>query len=115
MFLQQAIFLFPIGVSDLSFSQCLETSFQWRAPFRLFSNLEMFSSMNYHTCMFFLFPQRVPSDLEVGYEKSILTRMTRTETFPITIYFKEPLLFITFSRECVFICYLFPLEHETRS
>ena len=63
----------------------------------------------------FLFPQRVPSDLEVGYEKSILTRMTRTETFPITIYFKEPLLFITFSRERVFICYLFPLEHETRS
>ena len=41
--------------------------------------------------------------MEVGYEKSILTRMTRTETFPITIYFKEPLLFITFSRECVFI------------
>ena len=40
----------------------------------------------------FLFPQRVPSDLEVGYEKSILTR---TETFSITICFKEPLLFIT--------------------
>ena len=56
-----------------------------------------------------------PSDLEVGYVKSILTRMTRTETFSITIYFKEPLLFITFSRECVFICYLFPLEHETGS
>ena len=33
----------------------------------------------------------VPSDLEVGYEKSILTR---TETFSITICFKEPLLFI---------------------
>ena len=40
----------------------------------------------------FLFPRRVPSDLEVGYEKSILTR---TETFSITICFKEPLLFIT--------------------
>ena len=40
----------------------------------------------------FLFPQRVPSDLEVGYEKSILTR---TETFSVTICFKEPLLFIT--------------------
>ena len=41
---------------------------------------------------FFLFPQCVPSDSEVGYEKSI---MTRTETFSITICFKEPLLFIT--------------------
>ena len=61
----------------------------------------------------FLFPQRVPSDLEVGYEKSILTR---TETFSITIYCKEPLSFITLvlKRMC-FICYLFPLEHETRS
>ena len=45
-----------------------------------------------HVC-FFLFPQRVPSDLEEGYEKSILTR---TETFPIrTICFKETQLFIT--------------------
>ena len=42
--------------------------------------------------MLFEFPKRVPSDLEVGYEKSILTR---TETFSITICFKEPLLFIT--------------------
>ena len=40
----------------------------------------------------FLTPQRVPSDLEVGYEKSILTR---TEAFSITICFKEPLLFIS--------------------
>ena len=37
----------------------------------------------------FLFPQRVPSDLEVGYEKSILTR---TETLSITFCLKEPLL-----------------------
>ena len=48
----------------------------------------------------------VPSDLEVGYEKSILTR---TETFSITICFKEPLLFITlFLKRMRFICYLFP-------
>ena len=53
----------------------------------------LFSSLHYDTCMFFLFPQRVPSDLEEGYEKSILTR---TETFPIrTICFKETQLFIT--------------------
>ena len=32
---------------------------------------------------------RVPSDLEVGYEKSILTR---TETLSITFCLKEPLL-----------------------
>ena len=31
--------------------------------------------------------------------RSLRFRMTRTETFSITIYFKEPLLFITFSRE----------------
>ena len=50
----------------------------------------------------FLFPQRVPSDLEVGYEKSILTR---TETFSITICFKEPLLFITLflKRMCFYL------------
>ena len=75
------------------------------SPFSLF--LSLFSFLHYHISMLFKFPQRVPSDLEVGYEKSILTRMTRTETFPITIYFKEPLLFITFSRECVFILFLF--------
>ena len=48
----------------------------------------------------FLFPQRVPSDLEVGYEKSILTR---TETFSITICFKEPLLFITLFLKRIFL------------
>ena len=52
----------------------------------------LFSSLHYHTCMFFLLSEHVPSDLEVGYEKSILTR---NETFSITICFKEPLLFIT--------------------
>ena len=51
----------------------------------------------------FLFPQRVPSDLEVGYEKSILTR---TETFSITICFKEPLLFITLFLKI--ICFYLP-------
>ena len=40
----------------------------------------------------FLFPQRVPSDLEVGYEKSILTR---TEILSITICLREPPFFIT--------------------
>ena len=38
----------------------------------------------------FLFPPRVPSDLEEGYEKLILTR---NETFSIITCFKEPLLF----------------------
>ena len=54
----------------------------------------------------FLFPQRVPSDLEVGYEKSILTR---TETFSITICFKEPLLFITLflKRACFYLLLIF--------
>ena len=69
------------------------------SPFSLF--VFLFSSLHYHTCMFFLFPRRVPSDLEVGYEKSILTR---TETFSITICFKEPLSFITFfSQENMFL------------
>ena len=51
---------------------------------------------------FFLFPQCVPSDSEVGYEKSI---MTRTETFSITICFKEPLLFIILflKRTCFYL------------
>ena len=42
--------------------------------------------------VFFLFPQRVPIDLEVGGGKSILTR---TKTLPTSNCFKEPLLFIT--------------------
>ena len=33
------------------------------SPFSLF--VFLFSSLHYHTCMFFLFPWRVPSDLEV--------------------------------------------------
>ena len=47
----------------------------------------------------------VPSDLEVGYEKSILTR---TETFSITICFKEPLLFITLflKRMCFYLLFI---------
>ena len=66
----------------------------------------------------FLFPQHVPSDLEVGHEKSILTR---TEIFFYHYLFRRTpvicdFIFIHFfSRKCVFICYLFPLEHETRS
>ena len=66
---------------------------------------------------FFLFPLCVPSDLKIGYEKSILTR---TETLSLTTCFKEPLLFITLflKRNCfylLFICYLLLLEHETRA
>ena len=59
----------------------------------------------------FLFPQRVPSDLEVGYEKSILTR---TETFSITICFKEPLLFITLFLK-IMCFYLLFISIRTRS
>ena len=70
-----------------------------------FSNLEMYSSMNYHTFMLFLFPQRVPSDLEVSYEKS---KLSRTETFSITICFKEHLLSITvfLRRTCFYLLFI---------
>ena len=36
------------------------------SPFSLF--VFLFSSLHYHTCMFFLILRRVPSDLEVGYD-----------------------------------------------
>ena len=52
----------------------------------------------------FLIPRRVPSDLEVDYEKSILTR---TETFSVTICFKEPLLFITLFLQIMYFYLLF--------
>ena len=55
--------------------------------FLLFFICILFPFLHYDTRMFFLFPQCVPSELEVGYEKSILTR---TETFSITLCFKEP-------------------------
>ena len=73
------------------------------SPFSLF--VFVFSFLHYNTCMFFLFPQRVPSDLEEGYEKSILTR---TETFSITICFKEPQLFITLflKRICYYLLFI---------
>ena len=35
-------------------------------PFFLF--LILFSLLHYHICMFFLLPQRISLDLEVGYE-----------------------------------------------
>ena len=60
------------------------------SPFSLLEFFILFLALSH--IYVFLFPQRVPSDLEVGYEKSILTR---TETFSVTICFKEPLLFIT--------------------
>ena len=67
-----------------------ETRVHMFSPFSLFAFL--FSFLHCHTCMFFLFPQRVPIDLEVGGGKSILTR---TKTLPTSNCFKEPLLFIT--------------------
>ena len=85
------------------------------SPFSLFVFVSSF--LHYHICMFFLFPLCIPSDLKIGYEKSILTR---TETLSLTTCFKEPLLFITLflKRTCfylLFICYLLLLEHETRA
>ena len=54
--------------------------------------------------MSFLIPQRVLSDLEEGYEKSMLTR---TKPFLQLIVSKTPKVYnIFFERECVFICYL---------
>ena len=98
-----------VGLAQKMSARCNTGSYVFSFFFICF----LFSSLHYYVCMFFSFPQRAPSDLEVGYGKSILSR---TETLFITIYFKEPLLFITyFSRERVFICYLFPLEYETRS
>ena len=84
----------------------------------LFFNLYLYPlSCNIIYVCFFLFPLCVPSDLKIGYEKSILTR---TETLSLTTCFKEPLLFITLflKRTCfylLFICYLLLLEHETRA
>ena len=60
--------------------------------FLLFLYLYFYSPLCIITHIWFFFPRRVPLDLEIGYEKSILTR---TETFFITIFFREPLLFIT--------------------
>ena len=59
----------------------------------------------------FLFPQRVPSDLEVGYEKSILTR---TETlFYHYLFQRTPVIYNFISQENVFLFAIY-LEHETR-
>ena len=49
----------------------------------------------------FLFPQRVPSDLEVGYEKSILTR---TETlFYHYLFQRTPVIYNFISQDNVFL------------
>ena len=69
------------------------------SPFSLF--VFVLSSLHYHTCMFFLFPRRVPSDLEVGYEKSILTR---TETlFYHYLFQRTPVIYNFISEENVFL------------
>ena len=69
------------------------------SPFSLF--VFLFSSLHYHTCMFFLFPRRVPSDLEVGYEKSILTR---TEIlFYHYLFQRTPVICDFISQENVFL------------
>ena len=53
-----------------------------------------------HVC-FFLFPRRVPSDLEVGYEKSILTR---TEIlFYYYLFQRTPVIYNFISQENVFL------------
>ena len=54
---------------------------------------------------FFLFPQRIPSDLEVGSGKSIFTR---TQIISITIFFKGPLFFITLflNRMCFYLLFI---------
>ena len=58
---------------------------------------------------FFIFLQRVPLHLEVGYEKSTLSR---TETFSITICFKETLLFLTlFLKRTYFYLLFISLEN----
>ena len=62
----------------------------------------------------FLFPQHVPSDLEVGHEKSILTR---TEIlFYHYLFQRTPVICDFISQENVFLfAIFFPLENETRS
>ena len=61
----------------------------------------LFSSVHYYTFMFFLFPQRVPSDLKVGYENSILTR---TETlFYHYLFQRTPVIYNLISQENMFL------------
>ena len=68
------------------------------SPFSLF--VFLFSSLHYHSYVF-LFPQHVPSDLEVGYEKSILTR---TETLLFHYLFQRtPVICNFISQENVFL------------
>ena len=68
------------------------------SPFSLF--VFLFSSLHYHSYVF-LFPQHVPSDLEVGYEKSILTR---TETlFYHYLFQRTPVIYNFISQENVFL------------
>ena len=50
--------------------------------------------------MFFLFPQRVPSDLKVGYEKSILTR---TDTLFYHYLLRTPVIYNFIAQENMFL------------
>ena len=94
-----------VGVAQKISAKVQATRVPMLSPFSL--SVFVSSFLHYHICMFFLFPLCVPSDLKIGYEKSILTR---TETLSLTTCFKEPLLFITLflKRNCfylLFICY----------
>ena len=74
------------------------------SPCYLFIVVFLFSFLYCRACIFF-FVQLVPSDSEVGDEKSVLTR---TKTLSITICFKEPChLLPYFSRGSVFFFLLF--------
>ena len=59
-----------VGLAQKMSARCNTGSYVFSFFFVCF----LFSSLHYYVCMFFPFPQRVPSDLEVGYGKSILSR-----------------------------------------
>ena len=85
-----------VGLAQKISAHC-NTGF-YVSPFSLF--VFLFSSLHYHSYVF-LFPQHVPSDLEVGYEKSILTR---TETLLFHYLFQRtPVIYNFISQENVFL------------
>ena len=69
------------------------------SPFSLLVFFILFLALSH--IYVFLFPQRVPSDLEVGYEKSILTR---TEIlFYYYLFQRTPVIYNFISQENVFL------------
>ena len=81
-----------VGLAQKISVCCKRASNMGSYVFSLFFFLILFSFLYYHICMFFLLPQRISLDLEVGYEKSILTR---TKTLSAADCFKDPLLLNT--------------------